>query len=139
MSGWKIAVRRVYALGGEASLHAIDEHGTLDRGSLPRAAVLGLLRSPGRHGVASRWAITPLGEAWCEGRAVEVLSIDEGKRKPGRPTVRIAMRIPAELPETIMEEILIDLGFQPGQRIDADMMRRYSNRLAAIVRSSVLA
>ena len=70
MSAWRLVVRELYERGPLASRQFVgvpDAHS-----ALRRARQLGLVESPGRGGARGYkpWAITELGRAYCEGRAV---------------------------------------------------------------------
>jgi hypothetical protein len=72
MSQWRLDVRKLYELGGEAPTSAIDEVRavTATRG-LQRAKLLGLVDGGGKQGGTRKnatWRLTPLGRAFAENR-----------------------------------------------------------------------
>lgn len=71
MSAWKLVLRRLYSLGGEAPRNKIDD-GTVYSisGALNLLARCGLVKSPGMHGYQRPmpWKITPKGILFCEGK-----------------------------------------------------------------------
>jgi hypothetical protein len=72
MSAWRVMVKRLHELGGAARRSKFDTFTDLSRASsgLYMAERLGLVRHEGR-GPAAIWHLTPLGQAYCEGRAEE--------------------------------------------------------------------
>lgn len=89
MSGWRIAVKTLYALGGTATSLQVETTTTAMlcvTKALVAAAQLGLVTSPGRRGgkwgrkETRYWRLTPAGEAFVEGR----LQARHGPKLTGR-------------------------------------------------------
>lgn len=72
MSAWKIVIRRLYELGGEAQTMQITEDIEAYASRywpVERCRELGLIEPAERRGNAETCRITPLGRAFVEGRA----------------------------------------------------------------------
>jgi hypothetical protein len=67
MSAWRIVARNLYAIGGSGLAAQFD--GICQRSALKRMRDLKLIANNGKRGRHCIWTLTPLGIAWCEGRA----------------------------------------------------------------------
>lgn len=139
MSAWRLLVRGLYNRGGgPLRIVQFNEGAT----SCPNAAMryaegLGLvtdMRQIKERGWPSTWQLTELGEAVCEGRAKVVRN---STRRGTGPTV--ARIIGATIDDITIERVMLAAGYQPGAEVTPEVLRAYSDRLAAEVRKSVMA
>ena len=64
MTGWRVMAQELHEAGGSLPYHAVAG---CDR-ALSALSKLGLAKTTGTRGHADRWALTPLGIDYCEGR-----------------------------------------------------------------------
>lgn len=109
MSAWRLAIRTLYTLGGQATTAEIAGV-TID---CPKSALRQLIRlqmvehDPAPKGTPVLWRITERGLQWCEGR-IDIVPMTE-RKTGGRSVMRFAatwlmslpqgVRIGAEAPE----------------------------------------
>ena len=139
MSAWRLLVRGLYKRGGGPLRVAQFDDGSSARPnkSMLYAESLGLVtdtRPHKEHGRHCTWQLTELGEALCEGRAKVIWN-----RTRLVTGLTVAQVIGVTVDDSTIERVMLAAGYQPGAAITPDVLRAYSDGLAAEVRKAVMA
>ena len=139
MSAWRLLVKSLHQLGGGPLRLAQFDEGIAARpySAMLTAENLGLVtdtRPRKDHGSPCIWQLTELGEALCEGRAKVV------RKNAVLGTVAAVVRtIGDTVDDATIERVMLAAGHEPGAAVTLEVLRAYSDRLAAEVRKSVMA
>lgn len=136
MSAWRLLLHDMAeAGGGPLRTSQIPGWGVTSETAKGRFVLLqhGLIRpSAGR-------AHTITAKGWRVVEGVADLVEPKGHGKPGHlPRVYALVVRGATVPDAVIEDLLIASGLAPADRISADVIRAYSNRLVAVARGCEL-
>lgn len=130
MSGWLEVVRNLHAIGGgPARFYAFD--------GIPNSRPADSLRiAINRHGLIRmadrqrRYELTRKGWDLCEGR-IRI------SHEPGSKRTSFVAVIGEDVPDELIERLLINAGQVPGCAVSPDVIRAFSAALVAEVRRDV--
>lgn len=127
MSGWRQIIKNLHRIGGGparfAQFNGIDAADPA--GCLRRAKALGAIRIVAVSPI--RYELTPLGWAFCDGRA-GIATV------PGSKRIQLAYRIGKAPPDELITKLLAEAGKKPGEPVTFGHLQAFSARLVQAVR-----
>ena len=134
MSHWRCLLHDMAEAGGEClQASSLPGWGVTSQTQHGRRDLMlhGLIKAVGGR----RHSITPDGWRLLAGIADLVEPKISGKIGHLPRVYSLVVRA-AVVPDIVIEVLLMDAGLQPGEAISSEIIRAYSNRLAAVVRAS---